>query len=50
MGLGWEVAESSPILVLQSTQLGLNLEPQEGKELGCHYVTPAKEHFIAHDI
>ena len=47
MELGWEVAESSHVLLVQSTQLGLNLEPREGKELGCHSRCSCKGLFVA---
>lgn len=47
MELGWGAAESSHVLVVQSTQLRLNLEPQEGKELGCHSCHSCKGLFIA---
>lgn len=36
MELGWEIAESSHVLLVQSMQLWLNLEPREGKEMECH--------------
>lgn len=38
MELGWEFAESSRGLLVQSMQLGLNLDLQEGKELGCFFL------------
>ena len=47
MELGWEVAESSHVLLVQFTQLGLNLEPREGKELGCYFCHSCRGLFTA---
>lgn len=38
--------ESSHVSLVQSTQLRLHLQPQEGQELGCHSFHSCKGLFI----